>query len=106
MLEARRTRVGPTKPLLRFPIHKVCGRAVIAIVTVVQDATVHPRHIAPVHRGQRLPQFVVKQQASVATAAFHPVPPRDRVDARRLNPRIALRRTPRATCDILTLAAP
>jgi hypothetical protein len=29
-------------------------------VTVIEDAAVHPRHIVPVHRCQRLPQFVFK----------------------------------------------
>jgi hypothetical protein len=90
MLEARRTSVGPTKPLLRFPVHVVRRRAVIVVVAVVQDATVHPRHIAPVHRRQRLPQFVVKQHAAIATAAVHPVAPRHRVNINTLNPRIVL----------------
>jgi hypothetical protein len=103
-LEARRSSVGPTKPLLRFPVHVVRRRAVIAVMTVVQDATVHPRQIAPVHRRQRLPQFAVKQHAAIATAV-HPVAPRHRVDVNRLNPRIPLRRTSRAMCVILTLAA-
>jgi hypothetical protein len=94
-LEARRTRIRPTKPLLRFAVHVVHRCAVITVVTVVEDATVHPRQIVPVHRRQRLPQFVVEQHAAIATtaAAAHPVTPRHRVDVDRLNTRIPLRRT-------------
>jgi hypothetical protein len=93
-LEACRTRIRPTKPLLRFAVHVVDRCAVITVVTVVEDATVHPRQIAPVYRRQELPQCVVEQHAAIATtAAAHPVAPRHRVDVDRLNTRIPLRRT-------------
>jgi hypothetical protein len=58
--ESRRAGVGPAEPLLRFAIHVVRRCAVIGVVTVIEDAAVHPRHIMPVHRRQRLPQFVVE----------------------------------------------
>ena len=38
-------------PLLQFPVEMVGRGAVIAVVTVLQDAAVHPRHIVPVQRG-------------------------------------------------------
>jgi hypothetical protein len=104
-LEARRTSVGPTKPLLRFPVPVVPRRAVIAVVTVVQDATVYPRHVAPVQHRQRLPQVVVKQHAAIAAAAVHRPALRRGLDVNGLNPRIPLRRSPRVMCVILTLVA-
>ena len=45
------------------------GCAVISVVTVGEDTAVHPRYISPGHRCQRLPEFVVKEHASIAIAA-------------------------------------
>jgi hypothetical protein len=56
----------------------------------------------PVHRCQRLPQFVFKQHAAIAAGAVHPQAPRCRVDVHAVNRGIPLRRAPRATCVILT----
>ena len=61
--------------MLRFAFHPIRRSAVIVVVTVIEHSTVHPRHITPVHGRQRLPQFVVKQHAGVATAAAHQAPP-------------------------------
>jgi hypothetical protein len=41
-------------------VHERYRRAVIVVVTVFEDAAVHPRHLAPVARGQSVPQLVVK----------------------------------------------
>jgi hypothetical protein len=80
---------------LRFAVPVVRRRAVIAVVTMIEDAAMHPRHTAPVHRGQRLPQLVVQQHAAKATAAVHPVAPEYTVDVNRLDPGILSGRTPR-----------
>ena len=93
-VEAYGAGVEPAEPVLRFGVHVVCRRAVIAAVTVIEDAAMHPLHTAPVHRGQRLPQLVVQQHAAKATAAVHPVAPEYTVDVNGLDPGI-LSGTPR-----------
>jgi hypothetical protein len=98
--------VGPAEPVLRFAVPMVRRRAVIAVVTMIEDAAMHPRHTAPVHRGQRLPQLVVQQHAAKATAALHPVAPEYTVDLNRLDPGTLSRRTPRVMGVILALVAP
>jgi hypothetical protein len=72
VLEAGGAGVRPAKPLLRFAVDLVRRCAVVTLVTVVEDAAVYPRHITPDLHPQRLPQFVVKQHAAIATAAVHP----------------------------------
>jgi len=105
-VEAYGAGVGPAEPVLRFAVPVVRRRAVIAVVTMIEDAAMHPRHTAPVHRGQRLPQLVVQQHAAKATAAVHPVAPEYTVDVNRLDPGILTGRTPRAMGVILALVAP
>jgi hypothetical protein len=105
-VEAYGAGVGPAQPVLRFAVHVVRRRAVIAVVTMIEDAAMHPRHTAPVHRGQRLPQLVVQQHAAKATAAVHPVAPEYTVDVNRLDPGILTGRTPRVMGVILALVAP
>ena len=105
-VEAYGAGVGPAQPVLRFAVHLVRRRAVIAVVTMIEDAAMHPRHTAPIHRGQRLPQLVVQQHAAKATAAVHPVAPEYTVDVNRLDPGILTGRTPRVMGVILALVAP
>jgi hypothetical protein len=105
-VEAYGAGVGPAEPVLRFTVPVVRRRAVIAVVTMIEDAAMHPRHTAPIHRGQRLPQLVVQQHAAKATAAVHPVAPEYTHDVNRLDPRILSGRTPRVMGVILALVAP
>ena len=51
--------------MLWFTVHVVRRRAVIAVVTMIKGAAMHPWHIPPVHRGQRLPQLVVQVACSL-----------------------------------------
>jgi hypothetical protein len=69
--QARRRASGATAAVRRPPGTSV--RAVIFVVAVIEHAAIHPRHIVPVHRRQRLPQFVVEQHAAIA-AAVHDTP--------------------------------
>lgn len=81
--------------MLRSLVAAIGRRTVIALMAVVQDAAVHPRHRMSIHRGQRLPEVVVKQHTAVAAAAVaHAVAPW---------PQIPLHRTPRARVVILTV---
>lgn len=99
-LKARWTGVGPAKPVLRSLVAAIGWRTVIALMAVVQDAAVHPRHRMSVHRGERLPEVVVKQHTAVAAAdVVHPIASR---------PRLPLRGTSGVTVIVtmtLTLAA-
>jgi hypothetical protein len=54
-LEACGAGVRPAKPLLRFAVDLVGRCAVIALVTVVENTAVDPRHITPNLCSQRLP---------------------------------------------------
>lgn len=94
-LKTRWTRLGPAKPVLRSLVAAIGRRAVIALMAVVQDAAVHPRHCMPVHIGERLPEVVVEQHTAVAAAAVvHPVAPW---------PRVPLHGTPRGRVVIVTV---
>ncbi|MDT5055948.1 MAG: hypothetical protein QOF66_4314 [Mycobacterium sp.] len=102
-LESRGAGVGPPKPLLRSAAQVLRWCAVITVVTVCEHAAVHPRRIASVHRCQRLPELILKQHAAIAiVAARHAGAPRHMVCGRILNPRITLRKRPRAMCVILS----
>jgi hypothetical protein len=81
-LQLCRACVRPAKPVLGFAVDAVRRRAVIALVTMIERTAVHPWHITPVHRRQRVPQFLVEQHAAVATAAAHLIAQLYRVDIR------------------------
>jgi hypothetical protein len=85
-LTPRRARLGggveaccagivPAQPVLVLT-RAVSRRLVVAPVTVLKHASMHPRHVAPTEsRGQRLPQCVIEQHAAIAGIAVHPAAP-------------------------------